>query len=583
MDFKNKVLVTTALDTSWGELNQKIIFLGEWCKRFSKRNLWSHLDYETIDFHWRDRQKLENDHQYLEDLNEELLENLAIFLNDFHKLNKSKEYWRVVIGPWLLVYIPVIWDRWEAITSVMNLNEEMDTYFINNALFRKPPNDITQFREDHDSDIWNHSVFAQIIKKRHPKNIHIKKIKASLPKASIVNENTLTNKQKILQFSARILDSILKIFSNGKQEIIFFHSYFPRKDLLYFYFKLRVLPRWHSLLKEPVKLIDSKDRINLELKTVQGKNDFEEFLIENILNDIPVAYLEGLDSIREKIKNIVTAKKIFTANAYIGNETFKVWAAEQISLGSKLIISSHGGAFYPKFNNFDVEEKIAHERVVWGKEWIQSQTRLPPNKLHYKSDGYEQKKKILFIDFENTRYGFRCQSVPVGPLVLDVFNQNKKFLMGLNAKILRNLKIRPKGLGSWETEKRYIHYFGKDIITDKPSMLQDFDDSKIVICSYPQTSLSESMFAGIPTILLLKKGIWECQSIFDELFDELEKASILHFDPIKAALHLENIYENPKLWWESKEVLFARKKFDEICLTIRENPKNMWVNFFRDI
>ena len=173
--------------------------------------------------------------------------------------------------------------------------------------------------------------------------------------------------------------------------------------------------------------------------------------------------------------------------------------------------------------------------------------------------------------------------MPVGPLVLDVFNNNKKFLMKLNNQIISNLKIRPKGLGSWETKERYIEEFGKDIISNESTQLKDFDDSKIVICSYPQTSLAESMYAGIPTILLLKEGIWECQSIFDDLFIELEQAKILYFDPVKAAQHLENIYDDPKLWWESKEVFHAREKFNEICLTITKNPNEQWVNFLKNI
>ena len=89
--------------------------------------------------------------------------------------------------------------------------------------------------------------------------------------------------------------------------------------------------------------------------------------------------------------------------------------------------------------------------------------------------------------------------------------------------------------------------------------------------------------SGIPSILLLKKGIWECQSIYDELFIELEEAKILHFDPQDAAKHIAHIYESPELWWDSQKVLSARKKFEEICLTITDNPKDNWVNFFKNI
>jgi putative transferase (TIGR04331 family) len=583
MEVKKKILVTTALDLTWGDPQEEIVFLGEWCKRYSMKNLWSSREHRTIDYHWANRKKLAIDHAYLESLNEELIKELTSFLNQYHSLNKSESYWRIIIGPWLLIYISVIWDRWEAISSAINLNEKIETYFIRDALLRSPPKDFVEFREAHDSDIWNHSVFAEIIENRSFNNIKTKIINIELSKKFLSSKIKLTFRQRILRYFALKVDACLQFFSSNDQEILFFHTYFPRKTLIYFYLKLKVLPRWHALLKEPFEYTDSKDRTNLKFEKLISKNRFEKYLFQNIFKDIPIAYLEDYKSIKERTKKLVNAKKIFTANAYIANEVFKIWSAEQTSLGAKLIISAHGGAFYPLFNNFDLEDKIADCRIVWGQEWLQTQTRMPPNKLHYKAKDYQQESNVLFVDYETTRYGFRCFSVPVGPLVLEVFNQNKIFLESLDTKILKNLKVRPKALGSWETKQRYIDQFGKDIITNESTILKDFESSRIVICCYPQTSFAESMYSGIPSILLLKKGIWECQSIYDELFLELEEAKILHFDPQDAAKHIAHIYESPELWWDSQKVLSARKKFEEICLTITDNPKDNWVNFFKNI
>ena len=63
-------------------------------------------------------------------------------------------------------------------------------------------------------------------------------------------------------------------------------------------------------------------------------------------------------------------------------------------------------------------------------------------------------------------------------------------------------------------------------------------------------------------------------------FDPLHSGHIAYFD---AAKHLAEIYPNPQIWWESSDVLLARKKFDEICLTITENPLNQWTMFLKNI
>ncbi len=583
MEVKKKILATTALNHSWGNSQEKIVFLGEWCKRHSMKNLWSSREHRTIDYHWADRKKLAIDHAYLESLNDELLKEFVFFLNKYHSLDKSERYWRIIIGPWLLVYVSIMWDRWEAISAAIDLNEKMETYLIRDALIRRPQNDFAEFREAHDSDIWNHSIFAEIIQNRCSENLQTKIIDIDLPKESSALKLQLTLKQRILRYLARLADVCLQFISSKKQEILIFHSYFPRKALIYFYLKLKIMPRWHSLFKEPLDCLEPKDRTNLKFEKLTGKNEFEKYLFQNIFKDIPIAYLEGYTLIKKTTQKIANAEKIFTANAYIANEIFKIWAAEQSSAGAKLIISSHGQAFYSLFSNFDFEDKIADERIVWGRKWIETQVTMPPNKLHYKTCDYEQKSNLLFIDYENTRYGFRCASIPMGPLVLEVFNQNKIFLESLDNEILTNLKIRPKGLGSWETKQRYIDQFGEDIITYESTMLKDFQKSRIIVCCYPQTSFAESMYSGIPSVLLLKKEIWECQSIYDELFYELEEAKILHFDPKDAANHIKDIYENPRIWWDSQQVLLVRKKFEEICITTTDNPKDQWINFFKDI
>ena len=62
-----KHLVTTPLEYTWPKKNEKILFLGEWCKSYSKKDQWKNLDFEVLDYHWNDRNKFEKDYYYLID------------------------------------------------------------------------------------------------------------------------------------------------------------------------------------------------------------------------------------------------------------------------------------------------------------------------------------------------------------------------------------------------------------------------------------------------------------------------------------------------------------------------------------
>jgi len=62
-----------------------------------------------------DREKFKRDHDYLEQLFDRVLESLVASLNNYHGVQHSNRYWRIVLGPWLLTYLPAVWSRWECL------------------------------------------------------------------------------------------------------------------------------------------------------------------------------------------------------------------------------------------------------------------------------------------------------------------------------------------------------------------------------------------------------------------------------------------------------------------------------------
>ena len=72
------------------------------------------------EYHWEDPNKIEKDHKFLNDLYEDLLNQLYLNLNKFHKVSFSKRFWRIFIGPWLLTFVSTIWDRWEVVRTFLN-------------------------------------------------------------------------------------------------------------------------------------------------------------------------------------------------------------------------------------------------------------------------------------------------------------------------------------------------------------------------------------------------------------------------------------------------------------------------------
>ena len=57
----------------------------------------------------------------------------------------------------------------------------------------------------------------------------------------------------------------------------------------------------------------------------------------------------------------------------------------------------------------------------------------------------------------------------------------------------------------------------------------DFDNSKIIVCTYPETTFLEAMYSGVPTILLYKRDCWETATKFDDLIKEKAMMWILAY------------------------------------------------------
>jgi putative transferase (TIGR04331 family) len=89
-----------------------MLFIGEWCCLPDQSARWATLDAEVMPYHWDDRHKFHEDYPYLTNCYEEALLSLAGMLNAHHGTNHNARYWRILLGPWLYLFIHVLFDRW---------------------------------------------------------------------------------------------------------------------------------------------------------------------------------------------------------------------------------------------------------------------------------------------------------------------------------------------------------------------------------------------------------------------------------------------------------------------------------------
>ena len=54
MNKEKRFLITTALEETWDE-DLPVLFLGEWCQLYSRKDCWSKMDFRILPYHWSDQ------------------------------------------------------------------------------------------------------------------------------------------------------------------------------------------------------------------------------------------------------------------------------------------------------------------------------------------------------------------------------------------------------------------------------------------------------------------------------------------------------------------------------------------------
>ncbi len=575
MQYKKILLVTTAIKETH-EDNKNVIFLGEWCKPHDDEN-----PGHVMQYHCEDRKKFEEDHNYLDFFYESLLLSLSKTLNDYHHSNHSIRYWRIIIGPWLQIYISAVWDRWENLRVAFEKYEFDETVLINYTAAYKPPNSYDEANcllgSNH---FWNHMLYSKILKNHY--SSHIKFINISCKKFLRYQKSTKPNKRTIKDTLVHWTDRLLEIIQVNER-VVFVSSYFDLGALIKISLKLGQIPRVHTEFRQRIKLPNIsplRNKINIDLK---GENSFELFLISNIVSDIPISYIEGYKTLKQRAALLLpNCSVIFSANAHYNNELFKVFCAEKINLGKKLITSQHGGGARLKYSQNSHEVKISDVNVVWRNTSYKNQIRLPPNKIVNRGKGKKNGCELTIVSLEFPLYLTHYISGTHSSLILDDYNQKLEFINNLDKSIKNYLKIRADIDYGWNIKQRYINKLGIEKISPHKTLLNAFDHSKVIVCTYPETTLSEAIYSEIPTILLYKEEYWEPHSENDNFIHIMEEANIIFSNPITAANHINKVWDDPYAWWNSPRTINSRKKFLDEFVRTEKNWLKQWSRFFKD-
>ena len=584
-----RFLVTTALEDTWPDDDVPILFLGEWCRIYSRKSAWGKRNAVVATYHWDDRQKLCRDYLYLQALHEDLLEELVDQLNAIHEVDHSIRYWRIVVGPWLGYFVQMLFDRWVMLCRVVDEHDISGVRVLQNPEDWLVPNGMDEFMRMLECDPWNESIYGQIVDWMR---IPCKKITPTSGACELpIRANAVSLASRIKRKLARVYTSFSSSLCRDT-EYFFISSYLGLKQDLHLQLKLRQLPKLWRPVALPVSSLDRASR-HWKISKIGNVDEFRALVSELIPRQIPKAYLEGyseLVTLTEKLPWPKNPRAIFTSNSFNSDDVFKVWAAGKVESGTPLIIGQHGGNYGMGLWNFleDHQIAISDRFLTWGWGRANQNKIIPVGNFKGFGEKHAGDKDgiALIVEMGLPRYSYHMYCVPVAAgQWLDYFEEQCRFVHSLSAELREQCLVRLYSHDySLCQRQRWLNQFPAIKLDEgAKSMSALLDKTKLYIGTYNATNYLESLSLNIPTIIFWNPEHWELRDDAHSYFEKLKSVGIFHETPESAAQQMESVWEDVSGWWQSDEVQLAREVFCEKYASTPEKPLEEMKKLFLSI
>ncbi len=582
MDKQPRFLITTADERSW-RTDIPVLYLGAWCCSYSRTIPREGPQAEIVPYHWDDRSKLYSDYLYLRELHEVLLLELSEALNYFHGTQHSSRYWRILIGPWLLYFTQILFDRWEMIQNAIK-NYVIETTVILDFMPEQViPRDMGEFRNMYPTDTWNHAIYARILSGWT--SVVCEKVTCfEFELAS--KETPADGLGKYGQLLRRLIglgvSRCSQLFSR-ESDSFFMLTYLPLKQDLLLQLSLKQMPTINLQTPSPRISVDLAVRKVFRLDAEMHKN-FEHCVRTLISEYIPAVYLEGYMALQQKVDNLPWPKKpkvIFTSASYNADDVFKAWTGLKVEDGTPLVIGQHGGNLGSALwsSSEDHEIGIADRYLTWG--WSDGVPKhYPIGMLKRVGQGlgvWSPKGHMLLVTSVMPRYSYVMGSFTVATTQIESnLDDQYRFVRALRKDIRQNLLIRLfKPDWGWSQADRWRTQVPEVSIDSGTKPIESLmSGCRLYVATYNATTFLESLNLNIPTIMFWNPKHWELRPSAEPYFNKLQQAGIFHTKPEDAARKVAEIWDDVQKWWNNPEVQEARQIFCDRYARTQENSFN---------
>lgn len=551
----------------------------------------SGVDYAIVEECWKTIKDIDDDQNYILDIERRLIKILSVELNKYHEKEYNSIEWNIVLNGWMNNYISSLWEKYSRIKKLLNLHVDHFYTTIYEPEHR-PALDSFEFESwIKQNNAFQISQYLMLIKYLDA-DLDIRYIKETDNYVYDLIHPKITFsycKVKIYRFFMRLL-----IFLRGKRiKTIACGSYLPFEFLLSTMRKsnFSFLNIEYDYLRNErlgiLRPVDVEWRENpIKWYNCDEIHEFEKIVIKFVKQNLPLVYVEAFQYIQycqQKWfgKLINTNKIIYSSGGVIVDEVFKNYLMSKKHVDSNVVFADvqHGGNYGIESNMImKTEYEISDVFYSWGWNYKVDNCKIipmPSAKLLALSVERKVNNNILYVSYSF----FKNYTTMDYQIVFykKNFENEIKYLNGLSERVKEKLVVRlaPNDNG-WGIKKRIQNSVPGIRFDEISEYYERLSSVSLVICSAWNTTAIEALYADIPVVILKQLNEVTKESIID--VRNMKKYGIL-IETWDELLEFTNqMYDINKVnkWWNEPDRRNFINEIKKKLVYMPSDARNIW-------
>ncbi len=515
---------------------------------------------------------------------EAMLPVLGERLNDLHGVRFDQRQWRVLLAPWLLLFVSSAHDRYLRLRQALQDHPGVDCALLDESACR-PCGDTIEVAYALGTDHYNLQLMSRLLR-------HMGHDFAALNLAVPVRQGQATHAGLRLRLIASGSRLMVRLMGLGRSLVLLHSSYFPRKVELQLAKKSRgaILPWLAAPCVLPTSTLQPALRAKLR-NLDYGSGEFETCLARMLPDEIPQSLLEDFQAYAKAAKRHYpeSVAAVCSANSWYYDETFKHACVRFLAQGGQLLGIQHGGNYgsLELMLSEDHEMAICNRYYTWGwtkADLITNSKPMPAAKLidssvvYKASESEHQAKDVLWVSTSAPRYLTMYPFVPED--FAEYLKSQRRFITALAPEVVRRMRLRTHYEDNGWNLENSIKSICPDLTIEQWGIpfKESLAKCRFYICDHLSTTFLEALAVGKPSLLFWCPKRNPIRKEVETHYQALHQVGILQHCPESAAQILPTIMADIEGWWATPERQAVVRDFCQQFARTSPNAIATWVN-----